>query len=296
MTNLQCIKHALDYLEKHIEEDIGLKDIAGYVNFSEYHFHRMFKGITDYSLKDYIRRRRLYLAALDIVNTNESIAIIAQKYQFSSQASFTVSFGKMHGTTPGRLRVDQGNYKTFVKMIANEVEMDMPKGLSDPVLVTMDEILIEGIVTKAKTSQLKSEDNPISLIWDRFRSNEVADYAALNDLDTSIIFAIYDYDPRSIFSNDMQYVYTLGYQSKQKKHKENPINGPLVKKRISPGGYLKFDLDFSITDHTEAYDYIDGRWLPKSDYILSESSDFEMYFMNKGKGNMEIYISVEDRK
>ena len=87
MNNIDYIKMAIEDIEEHLTDDIGLKDIADNVNFSEYHFHRLFKSLTGYSLKDYIRKRRLTLAAIDLSN-GMSIIEVSNKYLFSSQSSF----------------------------------------------------------------------------------------------------------------------------------------------------------------------------------------------------------------
>lgn len=57
---------ALDYIENNLEDDINYKKIAQVAHSSEYHFPRMFSSISGISLSEYIRRRRLTLAAFDI--------------------------------------------------------------------------------------------------------------------------------------------------------------------------------------------------------------------------------------
>lgn len=57
---------ALDYIENNLENYIDYKKIAQVAHCSEYHFPRMFSAISGISLSEYIRRRRLTLAAFDI--------------------------------------------------------------------------------------------------------------------------------------------------------------------------------------------------------------------------------------
>lgn len=57
---------ALDYIENNLEYGIDYKKIAQVAYSSEYHFPRMFSSISGISLSEYIRRRRLTLAAFDI--------------------------------------------------------------------------------------------------------------------------------------------------------------------------------------------------------------------------------------
>lgn len=53
------MNEAISYIEDHITEDIAYSEVAKVACCSAYHFQRMFSFITDVSLSEYIRRRRL---------------------------------------------------------------------------------------------------------------------------------------------------------------------------------------------------------------------------------------------
>ena len=67
---------------------------------SAYHFQRMFSFIAEVSLSDYIRRRRLTLAAFELQNSRIKVVELALKYGYDSPEAFARAFQNLHGTTP----------------------------------------------------------------------------------------------------------------------------------------------------------------------------------------------------
>lgn len=91
---------AMDYIEAHISDEIDLEVLASKAYCSSFNFQRMFSFITDIGVAEYIRRRRLTQAALDLQNTNQNILDIAIKYGYENQTSFGRAFKQLHGITP----------------------------------------------------------------------------------------------------------------------------------------------------------------------------------------------------
>ncbi len=59
MNNLQLIKKALYYIDEHIYEELTYKRLAEVFGYSAFHFHRIFSSVTELSITEYIRKRRL---------------------------------------------------------------------------------------------------------------------------------------------------------------------------------------------------------------------------------------------
>lgn len=72
--------------------------------------------MTGYTIGEYIRNRRLYLAALDINAKNEKVIDVAYKYGYDTPESFTKAFKRFHGVTPQQLSKDASNIKTFLPL------------------------------------------------------------------------------------------------------------------------------------------------------------------------------------
>lgn len=98
------IQKSIDYIEKHLCENIKLDEIAKQSYFSEFHFHRLFSKSTGTSVMEYIRKRRLSEAAAELAETDEKITDIAFKYQFNSEESFSRAFRKLYGASPREYR------------------------------------------------------------------------------------------------------------------------------------------------------------------------------------------------
>ena len=61
--------HAVvDYIDQHLDSRLDLTTLAGVAHFSPFHFHRLFHALMGESLGDYVRRRRLELAAIRLLS------------------------------------------------------------------------------------------------------------------------------------------------------------------------------------------------------------------------------------
>ena len=101
---LPAVQSAIEYIESHLSEDLLSQMIASQIGFSQYHFHRIFTALVGESVKDYLRKRRLSVAADELRRSNTAILTIALRCGFDSQEAFTRAFGKVFGTTPGAYR------------------------------------------------------------------------------------------------------------------------------------------------------------------------------------------------
>ncbi len=116
MDSLKRMNEALNYIEKNLDNDISLKEVARMAFCSEYHFQRMFSFLSGITLSEYIRRRRLTVAAFELNNSNIRIIDLAVKYGYSSPDSFTRAFQGLHGITPSEARHNGQSLKAYPRM------------------------------------------------------------------------------------------------------------------------------------------------------------------------------------
>jgi AraC family transcriptional regulator len=116
MDLLKKMNEALVYIEENLTGDIDYKEAARLSFCSEFHFKRMFSFLAGVSLSEYIRRRRLTLAAFELNNSSLRIIDIALKYGYSSPDSFTRAFQNMHGVTPTEARNNGPSLKAYPQM------------------------------------------------------------------------------------------------------------------------------------------------------------------------------------
>lgn len=114
----ESISRAIEYIENNLTNDINIEDISKYAYISPFYFQKGFALLCGYSISEYIRNRRLSLAANDLLSTNERIIDIAIKYGYDSPDSFTKAFTRFHGSTPSSVRKG-GKIKEFAPLKIN---------------------------------------------------------------------------------------------------------------------------------------------------------------------------------
>ena len=98
------IGRALAYIEDHLKEDIDLEELARQANSSLYWFHRIFTRVVGDSAREYIRKRRLSEASLQLVRTDRTILEIALDYGYGSHEAFSRAFRDWIRMTPSTVR------------------------------------------------------------------------------------------------------------------------------------------------------------------------------------------------
>jgi len=101
---LENMNRALAYIEEHLAGEIDMAQVERLALCSEYHFRRMFSFLAGAPLSEYIRRRRLTLAALELAHGEARVIDLALKYNYSSPDAFTRAFADLHGVTPAEVR------------------------------------------------------------------------------------------------------------------------------------------------------------------------------------------------
>ena len=92
----------IDYIDRHITENLTIQELAMAVHYSETHFREIFKSYYGTYPADYIRRRRLYLTAGEIrkAKNKREIQKAALKYHFHSEDTFRELFRKEFDVDP----------------------------------------------------------------------------------------------------------------------------------------------------------------------------------------------------
>ena len=115
MNYYERIQKSIDYIERNLENKIDLNLAAKEAYMSQSNYYRLFFAIVGYSIKEYIRLRRISLAALDMKYSNVCIINIAVKYDFNSGDAFSRAFKRITGFLPSEFR-EQNQIYTFERM------------------------------------------------------------------------------------------------------------------------------------------------------------------------------------
>ncbi len=111
--SIQLLQRAISYMEEHICETMDYADAAKYVSMSSYNFHRMFSFVAGMTASEYVRKRRLTLAALELQETDISVIDVAFKYGYETPESFSKAFSRFHGSTPRQARQKGAKLRLF---------------------------------------------------------------------------------------------------------------------------------------------------------------------------------------
>lgn len=116
MDSLKNMNAAMQYIEDNLTHEIDFKEVAKIAFCSVYHFKRMFSFLAGISLSEYIRCRRLTLAAFELKDSNAKVIDVAIKYGYNSPDSFTRAFQNLHGITPSEARNTIRSLKAYSPM------------------------------------------------------------------------------------------------------------------------------------------------------------------------------------
>ena len=126
---IQDLEKTIEYIENNITKNINIKKLSKYIGISEFYLQKSFQILTGYSIGEYIRNRRLYLAARELSLSNNKIIDIAYKYGYETPESFTKAFSKFHNSTPSKVKKGD-KYTSFnrirIKLVIEQgEEMDV---------------------------------------------------------------------------------------------------------------------------------------------------------------------------
>lgn len=116
MKTIEYINLAIDYIEENIKGSLELEEIAKVALLSKHYFQRVFHVVIGMTVTDYIRNRKLSLAAEELLTTNKTVTEVALDYGYESTDAFTKAFRRLHGVTPSAIRKREAQLKLFPKI------------------------------------------------------------------------------------------------------------------------------------------------------------------------------------
>jgi len=250
---IQNVYKVIFYIEQNCNEELELDELAKVAGFSKYHFHRIFKYITNYSLADYIRMVRLQ-GSIKSFKCNEKITDIAMEHGYETNASFSKAFKKYFGVSPRdfalKVKYDKDISMLDVKYVEFEdIEVLSVRGVG--AYSTTVPKVAEKLMKFAYTQKIK------------FKKNLMGKEARC--------FGICHDDPNVIEENKIRYDMCITWDDKSVEPQ-----GEVVTNNINGGKYARFLHKGPYENLTQTYEQITS-WIIENEITLRNTPFFEEY-------------------
>lgn len=114
---VERLNESMTYIEEHLTDDIDYERLGQIACCSAYHYQRMFTYMAGITLAEYIRRRRMSLAAVDLQSGSMKIIDVALKYGYNSPTAFNRAFQAFHGIAPSAVKSEGVSVKSFSPIV-----------------------------------------------------------------------------------------------------------------------------------------------------------------------------------
>ena len=269
MRYLEQVQRGIDFIEEHLDDELQTAEVARQAGISHWHFQRIFKALTNETLKTYIRSRRLAVALEMLLSTKERVIEIAMAAGFESQESFTRAFKLAFGVTPAAYR-QRGMRHQFVRKPSFDAEYlsHLQASVSlEPEFYEQTELLLVGMQTHffGVDSDKNNLAQKLPALWAAFlpRLNEVPDAV------TGCCYGIVR--PRHDNADELEYLAAIAVQ------REVDVPQGMVLRRLPGSRYAKFTHRGQVEQMDQTVNYIYGSWLPRSGLRHSYAADLEFY-------------------
>lgn len=110
---IERLNRAMYYIEEHLTDEIDYGQLGRIACCSAYHFQRMFSYMAGMPLSEYIRKRKMSLAAVDLQGGSAKIVDVAENYGYHSPTAFNRAFQAIHGVAPSAVKNGGVPVKSF---------------------------------------------------------------------------------------------------------------------------------------------------------------------------------------
>ncbi|HWQ80290.1 MAG TPA: AraC family transcriptional regulator [Anaerovoracaceae bacterium] len=180
MDSLKHLNQAMRYIEANLDGEIDYQKVSQLACCSEYHFRRVFSFLSGITLNEYVRRRRLAQAALELSKSDQKIIDIAVKYGYDSPDSFARAFQNLHGVTPKEARKAGTSLKAFPPMtfqltIQGGNEMDYR-------IVEKEAFYVVGL-KKTVPLQYHGVNPEIAAMWETLTPDDIIELKGISNIE-----------------------------------------------------------------------------------------------------------------
>lgn len=160
------IQNAIEYIEENLTEELSIREIAEKACVSAFHFQRIFNTLCGFTMGEYIRNRRLSLAAQELARSDAKVIDVAMKYGYYSPDSFTRAFARFHGISPSAAKLRGARLKSFARV---KLKLVLEGGtMLEYKIVEKEQFTVMG---KARNFDPDTATTEIPKFWDEHNRN-----------------------------------------------------------------------------------------------------------------------------
>ena len=112
---MEAFNSIIDYIEENLDKDIDIVLLARMAALSTYEFRRIFSFLTGVPINEYIRKRRMSVAAEELISGRQTVTEASIRYGYDSPSSFSRAFRDFHGISPANAIQNKNPLRTFTK-------------------------------------------------------------------------------------------------------------------------------------------------------------------------------------
>ncbi|TQR16405.1 AraC family transcriptional regulator [Psychrobacillus soli] len=279
---VESIQKAINYIEANLLNELTMEQIAKVANSSVFHFQRTFAILTDMSIADYIRRRRLTLAAQELINSDIKIIDLSYKYGYDTPEAFTKAFRKQHDMTPSAARKKLGKLQSYNRLV---IQVSL-KG-AEPMNYKIVEKESFQVVGVKKTYNCKTGENlqGIPLFWDEVNTNGTDDLLfQLNNGKIEGVLGVCVVDESQKDSGLMDYWIASA--------RVGDVPGNLSTLEIPTSKWVIFEVHGPMPHAMQdTWKQIYSEWFPSNPYVPAGTPELEVY-SNENPNNADYYSEI----
>ncbi|AJS57301.1 AraC family transcriptional regulator [Paenibacillus sp. IHBB 10380] len=265
---VESLQRAIDYMEEHLLDHITIESIAEQANASVFHFQRTFAILTDISVGEYLRRRRLTIVAQELSDTNIKIIDLAYKYGYDTPEAFSKAFRKQHGVTPSEARNNMGKLKSYNRLV---IQVSL-KGAEPMKYRIVERESFEVVGVKREFSLVNDENlKDIPEFWNDVNLDGTSDLLfKLNKGDIKGVLGV------CIDNRDTQSKQTMDYWVATEYEGELPEG--LLKLEVPASKWGVFEVHGPMPGAMQkAWKQIFSEWFPSNHYEHASTLELEVY-------------------
>lgn len=279
---VERLNQSIRYIEEHLTDEIDYEQLGKIACCSSFHFQRMFTYMAGIPLSEYIRRRKMSLAAVDLQSGEEKIIDIAAKYGYQSPTAFNRAFQSIHGIAPSAVRNEGVSVKsfppfTFKITIKGAAEMNYR-------IETKEAFRVIGVSAPLHRT-VEENFKIVPAMWDNaIKSGTLPKLAGLMDTAPMGLLGV------CACNDQEQWQYLIAVASTKTSDEFEEYIVPASTWAIFPGS----GSNLSIQDLEQR---IVTEWLPTSGYEYGNAPDIEVY-LNPDPENaqFEVWIPVTKKQ